>query len=531
MLRPTASQFPAAQFSARMVLGAAVTLLVLLLAGEAVRRFPTPVRQPDLRSALTADYRPWSWTEFGAIDQAILSDILRDRRAPRLGWVESDAVWDYGPGQAPGMLEATVGPTLVIPTSAQDTGALPPAPPTATPAVTRLAGQPTLPLVFTPTPGPVTAIAVIPTARETSTLQPSATSPAPSPTPLLPTPVRSRTPSPTAVASLTPTRTVLPSATPPAGSPGPTATVVPPSPTASETVPPATGMPPSATPNPTTTSLPHTATASATATEPPATATASATLTPSLTPTEPVTCRVSYVVRSITYGSVNTTSVALDFWNDGPTTITGWTLTWQFGNTETLYALVGGSYTQVGQAVSVRNGPTNGTIFPGGQVALSFDAFFTDPLTLATAFALNGSPCSVNYGPTPTPVMPTQTPTATPSPTPAGAPAACTVDFSQTGGVPGAYYQVTVEIHNQGSALSAWHLTWTWNGDERITGVSGASLTQVNANVTVFNIPSEPLAAGALRAFNLVVDYESAGGLPGNVRLNGTLCTLTGSVP
>jgi hypothetical protein len=237
------------------------------------------------------------------------------------------------------------------------------------------------------------------------------------------------------------------------------------------------------------------------------------------------------VVRSITYGSTNTTSVALDFWNDGPTTITGWTLTWQFGNTETLYALVGGSYTQFGQAVSVSNGPTNGTIFPGGQVALSFDAFFTDPLTLATGFALNGSPCSVNYGPTPTPVMPTQTPTATLSPTPTGASAACTVDFSQTGGVPGAYYQVTVEILNQGSALSDWQLTWTWNGDERITGVSGASLYQVNADVTVYNTPSEPLAAGALRAFDLVVDYQSAGGLPGNVRLNGTLCTLTGSVP
>jgi hypothetical protein len=129
---------------------------------------------------------------------------------------------------------------------------------------------------------------------------------------------------------------------------------------------------------------------------PTATATKSPTPTPTRTPTPTPTstpvsgCAVSYTQND--WGSGATVSVTIK--NNGSSAINGWTLAWDFSGNQKITNLWGGSYTQNGTAVSVKNVSYNGTIPAGGTVSFGFNLSYSGSNPKPTSFTLNGNPCT-----------------------------------------------------------------------------------------------------------------------------------------
>jgi endo-1,4-beta-xylanase len=122
------------------------------------------------------------------------------------------------------------------------------------------------------------------------------------------------------------------------------------------------------------------------------TRTPTASNTPSRTPTQPsgATCTVGYTIAN-DWGSGFTASVIIT--NNSSTAINGWTLTWTYGGNQTITNLWNGSYTQSGQAVSVKNLSYNGSIpANGGTTNFGFNANYSGTNTKPT-FKLNGTTC------------------------------------------------------------------------------------------------------------------------------------------
>src|SRR5215510_15777908 len=85
--------------------------------------------------------------------------------------------------------------------------------------------------------------------------------------------------------------------------------------------------------------------------------------------------------------------------NNGPA-INGWTVTFTFpSNTQVIYELWNGVYTQTGQNVTVSNAPYNAIIPTGGSVIFGFNANWSGSHPAPTGLTLNGQPCGVS-GPT-----------------------------------------------------------------------------------------------------------------------------------
>ncbi len=141
-----------------------------------------------------------------------------------------------------------------------------------------------------------------------------------------------------------------------------------------------------ATPAPTATPTPTPAPPTPTPTSIPPTATP--------TPVNGASCRVDYVIRNEWPGGA---TVDVTITNLGSTPINGWTLTWTFPDSgQAITHLWNGSYTQVGQDVTVSNAAWNGTIAPGGSVDFGFNMSWSGANPAPTAFTLNGVPCNVS---------------------------------------------------------------------------------------------------------------------------------------
>lgn len=140
-------------------------------------------------------------------------------------------------------------------------------------------------------------------------------------------------------------------------------------------------------------------------------------------------CNVNY--RLVTQWNVGF-QAEVTVTNNGTTPITAWTVGWTFAaDTQRIYELWNGSYSQIGKTVTVKNASYNGTIPPGGSVKFGFNGNLLPPgrgvsargklrsgrMTVATAtsnevnpmpvlFTYNGQSCGGgNTGGTPTIVV------------------------------------------------------------------------------------------------------------------------------
>ena len=82
--------------------------------------------------------------------------------------------------------------------------------------------------------------------------------------------------------------------------------------------------------------------------------------------------------------------------NTGPA-INGWTVTWTFPGTQTIYDLWNGGLVQSGNHVSVANVSYNSSIPRGGSVTFGFNANWSGSNPLPASFALNGVTCGGSF--------------------------------------------------------------------------------------------------------------------------------------
>ncbi|MFC6018829.1 cellulose binding domain-containing protein [Plantactinospora solaniradicis] len=79
--------------------------------------------------------------------------------------------------------------------------------------------------------------------------------------------------------------------------------------------------------------------------------------------------------------------------NTGPTTISGWTVTWSFPSSQRIVSIWGAALvSQTGDTVALRDARYNATIRPDGTVVIGYVTSGSVP---PTAFALNGQSCRV----------------------------------------------------------------------------------------------------------------------------------------
>ncbi|MGI5373165.1 cellulase family glycosylhydrolase [Streptomyces sp. CA-251387] len=107
----------------------------------------------------------------------------------------------------------------------------------------------------------------------------------------------------------------------------------------------------------------------------------------------PATCGVAYRVTNEWPGGFQGEIVIR---NTGSSTINGWTLRWTFPDTQRVSNLWGGTAAQSGSDVSVAAVSYTATIAPAGSVTLGFTATKGSTNPTPTAFALNGSTCSLS---------------------------------------------------------------------------------------------------------------------------------------
>ncbi|MGW4940797.1 rhamnogalacturonan lyase family protein [Actinoplanes sp. NPDC004185] len=127
-------------------------------------------------------------------------------------------------------------------------------------------------------------------------------------------------------------------------------------------------------------------------------------------------CQVTYAVTNTWQGGFG---AAVEVTNLGDP-VTGWTLGWSFPSGQTVTQLWGGTVTQSGAAVSVRDAGYNAAIATGASASFGFNGAFTGANTNPAAFTLNGVACTGGTTTTP-PTTPAGTPPAS-TPPPASPP-------------------------------------------------------------------------------------------------------------
>jgi endoglucanase len=157
--------------------------------------------------------------------------------------------------------------------------------------------------------------------------------------------------------------------------------------------------------NPTTGTSVLTLTASATATAGTSTVTitgtsgtvtATTTIALTVSPSAPTSkCTILYAISPQNTSAFGAT-ITID--NTGTTALTSWTLTWTFANGQTVAELWNGVEIQSGANVTVTNEPYNGSIPAGGSLTgIGFNGTWNGSTNaIPTAFALNGTACTVN---------------------------------------------------------------------------------------------------------------------------------------
>ncbi|WP_258724870.1 cellulose-binding domain-containing protein [Cellulomonas sp. NS3] len=104
----------------------------------------------------------------------------------------------------------------------------------------------------------------------------------------------------------------------------------------------------------------------------------------------------------------------------------------------------------------------------------------------------------------------------------AQAAAACTVTY-QPSSWPGGF-TTSVRV-TPGDAVSGWRVTWTWPGDQKVSGAWNASVTQSGSSVTATNASwNGNLAAGSSAEFGLQGTFGSSNASPTDFAVNGVAC-------
>jgi endoglucanase len=102
----------------------------------------------------------------------------------------------------------------------------------------------------------------------------------------------------------------------------------------------------------------------------------------------------------------------------------------------------------------------------------------------------------------------------------------CTIDYTntkdwQTG------FNATIAIHNNSAIpIKGWHLSWTFDGAQKITQLWSAQYTQNGPTITVTNETwnADIPAHGTLTGIGFNADYTGPNSTPKNFALNGTPC-------
>ena len=103
-------------------------------------------------------------------------------------------------------------------------------------------------------------------------------------------------------------------------------------------------------------------------------------------------CRVDYTVTNEWPGGFGANIIIT---NTGTTTISGWSLKFNFANGQTITQLWNGSYTQSGGSVTITNLSYNGSLAPGATANPGFNGSWNGTNSNPTSFTLNGAACRV----------------------------------------------------------------------------------------------------------------------------------------
>ncbi|MBL7260111.1 PQQ-dependent sugar dehydrogenase [Paractinoplanes lichenicola] len=92
----------------------------------------------------------------------------------------------------------------------------------------------------------------------------------------------------------------------------------------------------------------------------------------------------------------------------------------------------------------------------------------------------------------------------------------------------GSGFTANVSVTNLGAARSSWTLTFTFPGNQQVTGAWNAAVSQAGAAVTARNAGwNGALATGATATFGLQATYSGTNAGPTDFRLDGTPCAVT----
>ncbi len=109
-------------------------------------------------------------------------------------------------------------------------------------------------------------------------------------------------------------------------------------------------------------------------------------------PPPPPTCRVSYANSEWPGGFVANIGIT----NTGGAAIDSWTLTYTLRGDQQITGSWGGTATQSGATVTLRNMPWNATIAPGATVYVGAQGTWHSSDAVPAAFAVNGSACTTS---------------------------------------------------------------------------------------------------------------------------------------
>lgn len=124
------------------------------------------------------------------------------------------------------------------------------------------------------------------------------------------------------------------------------------------------------------------------------------------------------------------------------------------------------------------------------------------------------------------PTVPPPTPTPWPTPTPTPVPTqGCDVAATKSSDW-GSGFTLTLTITNTGSrTVDGWRLTWTFDGDQRITNVWGATAYQNFQSVRLTNLSSNgTIESGQSVTAGVNVSYRFSNDIPTKFALNGITC-------
>ncbi len=86
-------------------------------------------------------------------------------------------------------------------------------------------------------------------------------------------------------------------------------------------------------------------------------------------------------------------------------------------------------------------------------------------------------------------------------------------------------FTADVQITNNGPALSTWTLTWSFGGNQQVTGFWNTDLTQSGTGVAARNVSHNgSLPTGGSQSFGFQASFSGTNGAPSNFALNGAAC-------